>query len=93
MYDIVPYRVVPTKIFTVLWLSYEEYVWVLVVRYDGFPIKISKDSIITDHFGKDSRKQAGRVFQSSSLLGHVTKDDNRGANIGNHLCKILETDV
>ena len=55
-------------------------------------MKISKHSIITDHFGKDSRNQAGRVFQSYSLLGHVTINDNRGANIGNHLCKILETD-
>ena len=45
-----------------------------------------------DDFGKDSRKQAGIVFWSSSLLGHVTKNDNRVANIGNQLCKILETE-
>ena len=48
--------------------------------------------MITEHFGKDSRKQAGSVFQSSSLLGHVTKNDNHVANTGNHLCKILETE-
>ena len=55
-------------------------------------MKISKQAMITEHFGKDSRKQAGSVFRSSSLLGHVTKNDNRVANIGNHLCKILETE-
>ena len=48
--------------------------------------------MITEHFGKDSRKQGRSIFQSSSLLGHVTKTDNRVTNIGNHLCKILETE-
>ena len=47
--------------------------------------------MITEHFGKDSWKQAGSIFRSSFLLGHVTKNDNRVANIGNYLCKILET--
>ena len=51
-----------------------------------------ENSMITDHFGKDSRKQAESVFRGSSLLGHVTKNDNRVANIGNHLCKVLETE-
>ena len=91
IYDIVPCGVIPTKISTLLWLLYKEYVWALAVRSDGFSMKIWKQSMITKHFGKDSRKQAGSAFQSSSLLGHVTKNDNRVVNIGNHLCEILET--
>ena len=57
---------------------------------NSFSMKISKQSIIAEHFGKDSRKQAGSAFQSSSLLVRVTENDNRVANIGNHSCKILE---
>ena len=92
VYDIVPCGVIPTKSFTVLLLLYEEYVWALAVRSDGFSMKISKQSMITEHFGKDSRKQGRSIFQSSSLLGHVTKTDNWVTNIGNHLCKIRETE-
>ena len=91
IYDIVSCGVIPTKISTLLWLLYKEYVWALAVRSDGFSMKIWKQSMITKHFGKDSRKQASSAFQSSSLLGHVTKNDNHVVNIGNHLCKILET--
>ena len=48
-------------------------------------MKILKQSMITEHFGKDSWKQAGSIFRSSFLLGHVTKNDNRVANIGNYV--------
>ena len=42
----------------------------------------SKQSIITEHFEKESPKPAGRGFGSSSLLSHKTQTDNRVVNIG-----------
>ena len=55
-------------------------------------MKISKQSIITEHLEKNSRKQVRCVFRISSLLGHVTNNDSRVANVGNRLCKILEAE-
>ena len=89
IYDIVPYCVTPTKIFTVLWILH---VWAIVVMSYGFSMEISKQSMIKEHFGYNSREQAWIVFQSSSLLGYVTKNDNSVTSIGNHLCKILEAE-
>ena len=41
----------------------------------GFSMEISKQSMIKEHFGYNSRQQAWSVFQSSSLLGYLTKND------------------
>ena len=55
-------------------------------------MKMSKSSIITEHFGKNSSKQSERAFQSSSVHGHVGKNNESVANIGSHLWRILETE-
>ena len=71
--------------------SYDEYVCALARRSVGRSMNISKQSIITTHFGQCFRKSMGRVFLNTSRDGQTIRHFKRTNKTSRMLENIRQT--